>query len=196
MLKLRSLIILAWSLLAPAFAYAQAPAPVVWIQTSLGDIAVELDQEKAPITVANFLRYVGEKHFDGTVVYRVEPGFVLQLGSYDAAGNRRPSPHDAIALEANNGLRNLRGAISMARNDEPASATTEFFINLADNPALDPLPTDTANRTGYAVFGRVISGIEIVDKIAAVPVGGNGPFPGKGPLTPVTINRIAAASQP
>ena len=196
MFTLRSPFILAFSILVPAFAQAQMPAPVIWIQTSLGDIAVELNQEKAPITVANFLRYVGEKHFDGTVIYRVEHGFVLQLGSYDAAGNRRPSPHDAIALEANNGLKNLCGSISMARNDEPASATTEFFINLADNPALDPLPTDTENKTGYAVFGRVISGIEIVDKIAAVPVGGNGPFPGKGPVTPITINRIATASQP
>lgn len=181
-------------LLAPVGAQAQSTTQVVWLQTSLGDIALELNREKAPITVDNFLQNVAAGHFDGTVVYRVEPGFVLQLGSYDAAGNRKPAPRDAIALEANNGLKNLRGAVSMARNDEPGSATAEFFINLADNPALDQTPTDTENRTGYAVFGRVVSGIDVVDKIAATPLGGVGPFPGKAPLVPVTINRSALAA--
>ena len=181
-------------LFVPIEARAQDVSLVVWLQTSMGDIALELNREKAPVTVDNFLQYVVSGHFDGTVVYRVEPGFVLQLGSYDAAGNRKPAPRDAIPLEANNGLKNLRGAISMARNDEPGSATAEFFINLADNPALDQSPADAENKTGYAVFGRVVSGIDVVDKIAATPLGGVGPFPGKAPLTPVSIARAALAA--
>ena len=171
-------------------ASAQQAKPRVLFQTSMGEITVELEPERAPLTVANFLEYVGAGHFDGTIIYRVQPGFVLQAGSYEANGNKRPT-RDPIPLEANNGLSNARGSISMARGEEPNTATAEFFINLADNPALDRNIFDLENRTGYAVFGTVVGGMEIVDAIAMVPRGDNGPFPGAAPVTPIVITRAA-----
>lgn len=165
------------------------PAPQATIQTSLGSITIALDPVHAPATVANFIRYANEKHFDGTVIYRVVPGFVLQMGSYEANGSARPT-HAPIPLEANNGLTNLRGTLSMARSDDPASATAEFFINLVDNAALDHTPGDNANSTGYAVFAKVVSGMDVVDKIAGVPLGGAGPFPDAAPQTPVVIESV------
>jgi len=169
---------------------AQADEPKVLIETSSGSITVALEPERAPITVRNFLRYVAEHHFDGTAIYRIVPGFVIEAGSYDADGNYR-SVHDPIPLEANNGLANLRGTLAMARVDRPDSATAEFFINLADNPSLDRDAKDSKNATGYAVFGRVVAGMDVIDRIAAVPLGGKGPFPGAAPLTPVTILRVS-----
>jgi cyclophilin family peptidyl-prolyl cis-trans isomerase len=163
--------------------------PAVEVDTSLGNITLELDRAHAPKTVDNFLRYVGEGHYDGTLVYRIAPGFVVQAGSYDSAANSRPV-HDPIALEAGNGLSNQRGTISMARQTDPNSATAEFFINLADNLNLDRQAGDADGTTGYAVFGRVVSGMDVVDKIAAVPVGPGGPMPGQWPQTPITIQKI------
>lgn len=168
---------------------AAVAEPTVAIDTSMGTITVELDRAHAPKTVDNFLRYVGEKHYDGTLVYRVAPGFVIQAGSFDSATNSRPV-HDPIALEAGNGLTNKRGTIAMARESDPDSATAEFFINLADNANLDRQPDDAGGVTGYAVFGRVVSGMDVVDKIAAVPVGAGGPMVGQWPQTPITIVRI------
>jgi peptidyl-prolyl cis-trans isomerase A (cyclophilin A) len=179
----------ALSLLAPLSARAD-DAPKVVIETSLGDITLQLDHVRAPVTVDNFLRYVNEGHFDGTAVYRVVPSFVIQAGSWDADVHARPT-HDPIALEANNGLNNLRGSVAMARGDDPASATAEFFIDLADNPALDHQPTDAGNSTGYAVFGKVIAGMEVVDKIAAVPLGDHGPMPGAAPVDPIVIRKVS-----
>ena len=162
----------------------------VVMSTSSGDITIALDNAHAPKTVQNFLRYVSEHHFDGTVVYRVEPGFVIQAGSYEADGHAR-DVHEPIPLEANNGLTNLRGTLAMARTD-PNTATAEFFINLADNHELDHRADDKGNTTGYAVFGKVVSGMNVVDSIAAVPLGGAGPFPpGSTPAKPITISRIA-----
>jgi peptidyl-prolyl cis-trans isomerase A (cyclophilin A) len=170
--------------------------PQASIETSLGTITVALDPVHAPLTVANFVRYAKEKHFDGTVIYRVVPGFVLQMGSYEADGSPRPT-HTGIPLEANNGLSNLRGTLSMARNDDPASGTAEFFINLADNSAsLNHDASDGGNNTGYAVFGDVISGMDVVDKIAAVPLGGVGPFADAAPLTPVVIEKVSIIDAP
>jgi cyclophilin family peptidyl-prolyl cis-trans isomerase len=163
--------------------------PRVLFQTSMGDITMELNPEKAPLSVANFLRYVNEGHFDGTVIYRVAPGFVVQMGSYLADGNAKPT-HEPIQLEANNGLSNLRGTVAMAR-DTPHSATAEFFINLVDNLRLNQAPDDLANETGYAVFGQVVSGMEVVDAIAMVPRGDNGPFPGAAPVTPILITKAS-----
>ena len=173
---------------------ALAPAPAlaadqVLIETSMGDITLQLDPVHAPQTVANFERYVKEKHFDGTVFYRVAPGFVIQAGSYDAKGHYRPV-HKPIPLEANNGLKNVRGAVAMARGDEPNSATAEFFIDLADASGIDQVATDTANTTGFAVFGNVVSGMDVVDKIGAVPLGDNGPMKGQAPVTPVVISKV------
>ncbi|HEX3430070.1 MAG TPA: peptidylprolyl isomerase [Rhizomicrobium sp.] len=163
--------------------------PTVAIDTAMGTITVELDRAHAPKTVDNFLRYVAEGHYDGTLVYRVAPGFVIQAGSFNSATNSRPV-HDPIPLEAGNGLTNLRGTIAMARQSEPDSATAEFFINLANNANLDRQPGDASGTTGYAVFGRVVSGMDVVDKIAAVPVAMGGPMPGQWPQTPIAIRRV------
>ena len=168
---------------------AQDLSSRVMIETSLGNIVVDLDAAHSPATVKNFLRYASEGHFDGTVFYRVVPGFVIQAGSYEADGSAR-SVASGIPLEANNGLSNVRGTVAMAR-DTPDSATAEFFINLADNTNLDHHADDAGNSTGYTVFGRVTSGMDVVDKIAAVKLGGKGPFPGAAPLEPVTIRKVA-----
>lgn len=169
-----------------------AQAETATIDTDLGTITVDLDSAAAPKTVANFIAYAKEGHFDGTVIYRVVPGFVIQMGSYDAAGNARDT-HAPIPLETAGGLKNLRGTLSMARGDDPASATAEFFINLSDNTdALDPKPDAAPNTTGYAVFGHVTgNGMDVVDKIAAsVLNGGKGPFPDAAPAFPVTIKKV------
>jgi cyclophilin family peptidyl-prolyl cis-trans isomerase len=163
--------------------------PRVSFQTSMGEIVLELDREHAPATVDNFLRYAREGHYDGMVFYRVVPRFVIQAGSYDAKGNHRPT-HDPIPLEANNKLSNTRGSVAMARQDEPNSATAEFFIDLSDLKGLDQAPDDSENKTGYAVFGHVVGGMDVVDAIAQVPLGGDGPFPAAAPTTPITIQKV------
>lgn len=168
--------------------------PRILIATSMGDITLELDPVRAPLTSANFLRYVKEGHFDGTVVYRVVPGFVVQAGSWDANVHARPV-HAPIALEANNGLLNARGAVAMAR-DTPNSATAEFFIDLADNPSLDHQASDSANSTGFAVFAHVVNGMDVVDKIATVPLGDNGPMKGQAPIDPITIGKVTLLPSP
>src|SRR5262245_50381230 len=186
----------------PPPAAAQEPSPRVALQTSMGQIVLELDRQRAPVTVANFLRYVMEGHFNNTVFYRVVPRFVIQGGSVGSDGNGRPV-HDPIPLEANNGLSNLRGTVTMARANEPNSATAEFFINLVNNTGLDQMMGDTENQTGYAVFGRVVTGMEVVDLITLLPLGGGyGPFPVNAPLIPVIIRQAtildpaAAAAAP
>src|ERR1700761_9033882 len=174
---------------------ATPPAPVVsgpvaTFETSLGSFTIQLDETHAPITVKNFVRYAKEKHFDGTVFYRVMPNTLIQAGSYDAKGKFVGTLHKPITFEGNNGLKNVRGAIAMARTD-PNSATAEFFIDDADLPSLDHEATDTANTTGYAVFGQVTSGMDVVDQIAKGPTGGTGPFPpAQSPATPVTIKKV------
>lgn len=174
---------------SPTFA-AEDAAPRVSFQTTLGEIIFELDREHAPITVANFLRYVIEGHFDGTVFYRVVPGFVIQAGSFDAEGNPR-GVHDPIPLETAHTASNARGTMAMGHGDDPNSARAEFFINLADNRAIDRQQDDLENKTGFATFGHVVSGMDVVDAIAALPLGGPGPFPGAAPLTPVVIQKAS-----
>jgi peptidyl-prolyl cis-trans isomerase A (cyclophilin A)/peptidyl-prolyl cis-trans isomerase B (cyclophilin B) len=164
--------------------------PTIAIETSMGTITVDLDRAHAPRTVDNFLRYASEGHYDGTLVYRVAPGFVVQAGSFDSPTHARPV-HDPIPLEAGNGLSNVRGTIAMARQADPNSGTAEFFINLADNMRLDRQPGDAEGSTGYAVFGRVTSGMDVVDRIAAVPIGAGGPMPYVWPQTPVTIEKVS-----
>jgi cyclophilin family peptidyl-prolyl cis-trans isomerase len=174
-----------------------APAPIVTngpmarMETSLGTIVIALDREHAPATVANFIRYAREKHFNNTVFYRIEPGFVLQAGSFDPDYKFKGGLHAPIPLESGNGLANVRGAIAMAHGDKPASATAEFFIDLSNIPGLDPDPRAAPNTTGYAVFGHVVEGLDVLDKIAAVKTGGGmGPFPAKAPVTPVVIEKV------
>jgi cyclophilin family peptidyl-prolyl cis-trans isomerase len=183
-------------LLATAFALFafSANATEVRFDTSLGSFSVTLDAAHAPKTVANFLRYVNEKHFDGTAVYRVVPGFVIQMGSYDAQGGARET-HAPVVLESANGLKNLRGTLSMARSSDPNSGTAEFFVNLSDNDSLDPDAGAPPNQTGYAVFGKVVEGMAVVDRIAQVQLGGgHGPFPpDASPAIPVTITKAVVS---
>jgi cyclophilin family peptidyl-prolyl cis-trans isomerase len=188
MLLLAALVALAPRAMAQDVPSAAAPlGPKVVISTSMGDIMLQLDSVHAPQTVANFLRYAREGHFDGTVIYRVVPGFVIQAGSWDADVHYR-GVHKPIPLES--GLPNKRGSIAMARG-EPDSATAEFFINLADNTPLDADPAAPPNTTGYAVFGEVVSGMDIADKISLVPRGDNGPMKGQAPIDPITILKIS-----
>jgi len=144
---------------------------LVTLQTNLGDITLELDREHAPISVENFLRYVDEGYYEGTIFHRVIPGFMIQGGGYDE--NLRPAgkTHPPIKNEWRNGLKNTRGTIAMARTQVADSATSQFFINLVDNAFLDQ-PRDGA---AYAVFGRVVQGMDVVDRIAQIPTRRVGP---------------------
>jgi len=164
--------------------------PKILIATSMGDITLQLDSVRAPKSVANVLRYVKEKHYDNTAFYRVAQGFVIQMGSFDANGKGRGVHPGGVPLEANNGLSNLRGTVALGRAEAPDSATAEFYINLADNTPLDHKADDAANITGYAVFGQVISGMEVVDAIGQVPTGDNGPMPGQAPVTPIIVKKV------
>ena len=156
----------------------------------MGTITLALEGERAPVTVKNFIRYAKEGHFNGTAIYRVVPRFVIQMGSIDAHGKGR-ALHKPIALETASGLKNVRGAVAMARADEPASATAEFFIDLGDCPPLDPKPGDAPNTSGYAVFAQVIDGMDVVEAIAKVPLaGGYGPFKEAAPKTPIVIQKV------
>jgi peptidyl-prolyl cis-trans isomerase A (cyclophilin A) len=162
-----------------------AAGPQATIETSMGNIVIALDAVHAPATVKNFIRYAHEKHFDGTVFYRVLPGNIIQAGSYNADGSFHGHANKPIPFEG--GQPNLRGSVAMAHGDDPNSATAEFFIDMRDVPALDPAP----GNTGFAVFGHVVSGMDVVDKINAVPLGGKGPFPPEAtPASPVTIEHV------
>ena len=170
----------AWCLCA----HAQA-APSVQFQTSAGDFVIELNAEKAPKTVENFLQYVNDKHYEGTVFHRVIDGFMVQGGGFTLAMAQKPT-RGPIALEAANGLRNDRGTIAMARSGNPNSATAQFFVNVVDNPGLNAPQPD---GFGYAVFGKVSSGMETIDKIRALPTGNKSGMQNV-PLTPITINSV------
>jgi peptidyl-prolyl cis-trans isomerase A (cyclophilin A) len=144
---------------------AQPSAPRVVLSTSEGDITLELNAAKAPKTVENFLAYVKSGHYDGTIFHRVIDGFMIQGGGFTPDMKQKPTKAP-IALESRNGLKNERGTIAMARTSVPDSATSQFFINVVDNPRLDyPNP----DGHGYAVFGRVVAGMDVVDRIRAVP---------------------------
>jgi peptidyl-prolyl cis-trans isomerase A (cyclophilin A) len=139
---------------------------MVRFQTSHGDFTVELFPKEAPKTVENFLRYVDESFFDGTIFHRVIPGFVIQGGGLEP-GFQQKKTHPPIQNEADNGLKNTRGTLSMARTNDPNSATSQFFVNLQDNDFLDHKP----GSFGYAVFGRVTEGMDVIDRIASVSTG-------------------------
>ena len=157
-------------------------APRVKLATSLGDIVVELNPAKAPKTVENFLKYVADKHYDGTIFHRVIDGFMIQGGGFTPDMVQKPM-RPPIPLEATNGLKNDTYTIAMARTNVPDSATAQFFINVKDNAMLNAPQPD---GHGYAVFGKVVSGTEVVDKIKAVATGNKGPFQNV-PTTPVVI---------
>jgi cyclophilin family peptidyl-prolyl cis-trans isomerase len=185
----------------PAIVEAPAPAPApegllmtgpeITLQTSLGDIVVMLDTVGAPKTAAQFLKLVKNGHYNGAAFYRIEKGFVIQFGDLDAKLEYRHANLPNVPLETATN-KHSRGALSLARADEPGSGQSTIFISLGENSGLDAKPGAPPNTTGYAAFGKVISGMEIVDMIAAVELAPEGgPFPGKLPKDPVVIKKAA-----
>jgi peptidyl-prolyl cis-trans isomerase A (cyclophilin A) len=193
-----------------------ANKPRVRLTTSVGDIVLELYPDKAPKTVENFLQYVHDKHYDGTIFHRVINNFMVQGGGFDAKykekATRAPVPHEGQAAIEKGGPKNVVGTIAMARTNDPQSATAQFFINVKDNAFLDPTPIPPGDPVpkfeyggrvyenvpraqllaagqlyGYTVFGKVIAGMDVANKIKSVPTGSGGPFPTDVPKTPVTI---------
>ncbi|NPA52917.1 MAG: peptidyl-prolyl cis-trans isomerase [Aquificae bacterium] len=148
--------------------FAEEKNPVVLLKTNLGEIYIELYPKKAPKTVKQFLRYVKEGFYDGLIFHRVIPNFVIQAGGFDKNFKYREPKYPPIPNEADNGLKNLRGTVAMARSSDPHSANAQFFINLKDNHFLD-FKSKTPQGWGYTVFGKVIKGMEVVDKIAKIP---------------------------
>ena len=157
----------------------------VRVTTSAGSFVIELDAERAPLTCANFLRYVREGHYSGTIFHRVVAGFVVQGGGYAADYKGKPT-HESVPNESGNGRRNTRGTVGLARTAAPHSGNTQFYINVGENPDLDPLPS----RWGYAVFGQVVEGLDVVDRISVSPTGSGGPFKSEVPATTVLIQSI------
>jgi peptidyl-prolyl cis-trans isomerase A (cyclophilin A) len=194
----------------------KTPAPKVRLSTSMGDIVLELYPDKAPKTVDNFLQYVRDKHYDGTVFHRVISNFMVQGGGYDSSYRQKPTrpsiAHEGPAAIEKGGPRNVVGTVAMARTNDPHSASAQFFINVKDNAFLDPTPIPPGDPVprfeyggrvyenvpranllgasqlfGYTVFGKVVSGMDVVNRIKDIPTGAAGPFPSDVPKTPITI---------
>ncbi|MBI3586496.1 MAG: peptidylprolyl isomerase [Ignavibacteriales bacterium] len=186
-MKLRFFFVVAWTIMlligsvSSGGCQTKTKNPQVLFSTSLGDITIELFADKAPITVKNFLAYVDSGFYNGTTFHRVIPGFVIQGGGF-TSGMVQKKTFPPIKNEADNGLKNLRGTLSMARTSDINSATSQFFVNLKDNAMLDNNP----NSFGYAVFGKVAAGMEVVDKITQVPTG-NRQIYQNVPLTDVVV---------
>jgi len=176
---------------APAFSQSTAAAhPTVLFKTTMGNIKVELDPQAAPKTVANFIQYVNSGQYAGTIFHRVIPGFMIQGGGFDTKLNEKPT-RAPIPLESNNGLKNVTGAIAMARTSDPDSATAQFFINTVDNDKLDYPGRD---GHGYAVFGHVTEGLDVVKKIESVPTTSHGEMEDV-PSNPVVIESATVVSK-
>jgi cyclophilin family peptidyl-prolyl cis-trans isomerase len=167
---------------------AAAASPQVEVRTNMGAFTLELYPENAPATVQNFIQYVKDGHYNGTIFHRVIPGFMVQGGGYTQQFDEKPT-RPAIKNEAGNGLRNGIGMVSMARTADPHSGTAQFFINVAENPSLD-FRAPTREGYGYAPFGKVVKGMEIVDRIAQVRTGPGKPPHADVPVKPVVIERM------
>jgi cyclophilin family peptidyl-prolyl cis-trans isomerase len=174
----------------PLVVHAQQ-APRVRVETNMGSFVIELDPDRAPLSVANFLDYVRSGHYQGTIFHRVIANFVAQGGGYDEKFAEKPT-HAPVPNESGNGLSNVRGTVGMARTAEPHSGTSQFYVNLADNLSLDPKPS----RWGYAVFGRIVEGMNVVDSIGTVATGQVGPFERDAPLKNVEIQKIVELNAP
>jgi cyclophilin family peptidyl-prolyl cis-trans isomerase len=170
---------------------AAAGSPQLQVVTSMGNFTIELNAERAPLTVAHFLKYVDQGHYTGTVFHRVVANFVIQGGGFDADNKLKPAP-TKVVNESGNGLTNQRATVGMARSSDPHGSDAQFYVNLYDNEALDPNKT----RWGYAVFGRVVQGMDVVDRIGNVATGARGPFKEDSPLKPVIIERIERVASP
>ncbi|MDH3420013.1 MAG: peptidylprolyl isomerase [Gammaproteobacteria bacterium] len=167
-----------------------ATSPRVQIVTNVGSFVIELDSERAPFTVDNFLNYVRQGHYTGTIFHRVIHGFVAQAGGFTADFSTKPVGQ-SVVNESGNGLSNMRGTVGLARQTAPHSGTAQFYVNLADNMDLNPRPT----RWGYTVFGRVIEGMDIVDEIGQKPTGAGGEFDRDVPLETIIIERAELLSE-
>ena len=180
----------AWA--QPAASASETTAPRVKFTTNYGDFVVELYPDIAPKTVENFLQYVRDKHYDGTIFHRVISNFMIQGGGFDQRFMERPTRapvmHEGREALARGGPRNTVGTLAMARTNAPHSATAQFFINVVDNGFLDP----TAQQWGYTTFGKVVSGMDVVNKIRSIPTGFGGPFSSDVPLKPAIIQSAVA----
>ncbi|HLZ98079.1 MAG TPA: peptidylprolyl isomerase [Steroidobacteraceae bacterium] len=168
-----------------------ARAVQVQVVTSMGNFTIELLPERAPLTVAQFLKYVDQGHYSGTLFHRVIPNFVIQGGGFDTDYKLKPAPAKVVN-ESGNGLTNQRGTVGLARPAEPHAGDCQFYVNLFDNAALDPNQT----RWGYAVFGKIVLGMDVVDRIGNVATGARGPFKEDAPLQQVVIERIERVAAP
>jgi cyclophilin family peptidyl-prolyl cis-trans isomerase len=179
--------------LSPALSQdaAVTGAQRVRFETTLGAFTIETDPGRAPLTSASFLQYVRDGHYDGTIFHRVIGNFVVQGGGYLPDGTEKPV-RPGVPNESGNGLSNRRGTVAVARTEDPHSGSSQFYVNVADNIALDPSPS----RWGYAVFGRVVEGMEVVDRIASVATGARGPFQDETPLEPVVISAARVIGEP
>jgi peptidyl-prolyl cis-trans isomerase A (cyclophilin A) len=166
-----------------------ASSPKVRLKTNLGEIVLELNAEKAPVSTANFLSYVNKKHYDGTVFHRVIKDFMIQGGGFTQTGESLTEKETGkgITNEGKNGLKNVRGSIAMARTSDPESATAQFFINVVDNEGLN-----FPNGGGYAVFGKVVEGMDVVDKIRATKTRADAMLGGDVPVEPITVKSATA----
>ena len=171
--------------------------PHILVETTEGNFKLELDGKAAPLTVANFVKLVDSGFYDGTVFHRLIPGFMAQGGGF-TPGFKNKEPKDTIPNESGNGLQNLRGTIAMARTGDPHSAGSQFFINVADNvntnpdtSNLDPVKDATNGRWGYAVFGFVFEGMDVVDKIVNAKTLNNGPGGAPAPVVPIIVNKMS-----
>ncbi len=185
---LASLLLGSW-LLAAACPAAE-PNPQVRVTTNMGEFVIEVRSDRAPLTAANFLRYVREGFYTNTLLHRVIANFVIQGGGHDATTQQLKPTHENVFNESGNGLQNKRGTVGLARGESPHSGNAQFYVNLVDNPDLDPVPT----RWGYTVFGRVVQGMDVIEHIGETPTGAVGPFKSDAPLKPVVIEKMEILS--
>jgi cyclophilin family peptidyl-prolyl cis-trans isomerase len=178
------------SVLSSGVTRADEPNTRVRVTTTLGDFVIEVRDERAPLTSANFLRYVREGFYTNTLFHRVIANFVIQGGGHDATTLKLKPTRENLFNESGDGLQNKRGTVGLARSEAAHSGNAQFYVNLVDNPDLDPVPT----RWGYAVFGRVVQGMDVIDRIGETPTGASGPFKSDAPLKPVIIEKMEIIS--
>ena len=177
-------------LLAGTSGAAEQTTTQVRVTTNMGEFVIEAYNDRAPITAANFLRYVHEGFYSNTIIHRVVANFVIQGGGHDATTMQLKPTHDNVFNESGNGLQNKRGTVGLARAGPPHSGNAQFYVNLVDNPDLDPVPT----RWGYTVFGHIVQGMDVIEHIGETPTGAVGPFKSDAPLKPVIIEKMEIIS--
>jgi len=188
-IRLLAGLLLTWQMLGGA-CYAAEQTTQVRVTTNLGQFVIEVFNDRAPLTSANFLRYVHEGFYSNTLLHRVVANFVIQGGGHDATTLQLKPTHDPVFNESGNGLQNKRGTVGMARGGPPHSGNAQFYVNLVDNPDLDPVST----RWGYAVFGHIVQGMDVIEHIGETPTGAAGPFKSDSPLKPVIIEKMEIIS--